>query len=865
MADLPSDRRTFLKHAVAGGLSLPALSDLAAARPEEPRAEQVAATPASRPVRTAASPYSGEHLDRVAFPIGGLGAGMFCLEGTGAISHLSLRHRPDVFSQPCAFAAVSLKGRPHAAKILEGPVPRWKKFGQPRATDGGPWGSANGLPRFAGVDCSARFPFMTIRLTDADVPLAVSLTGWSPFIPADADESGLPVGALEYTLTNAGDRAEDGVFSYHARHQIAADGDERAIRPFRNGFILSAAGTGEAPEKEGHWAIFTDADNTSVDHCWFRGGWFDSLTMVWNTVSRAEVRSTPPLEKKVTEPASLNPPGASVYVPFRLAPGESRRIRVLTAWYVPRSTLRYGLKPDPGAPPPETYRPWYSSRFASVEAVATYWRENIDRLERRSRAFADAFFESDLPPEVVEAVAANLSILKSPTVLRQHDGRMWAWEGTGDARGLGHGSCTHVWNYAQAVAHLFPALERSLRETEFHESQNAVGHQDFRASLPTGPTAHEFHAATDGQLGGIMKVYRDWRIGGDDAWLKRLFPKVRSSLDYCIRTWDPRRTGLLEEPQHNTYDIEFWGPNGMLASFYLGALAAFVKMGEFLGEDVSAYRQLYARGRQRMERELFDGEYFIHTVVWSGLDAPDPREVQSMFTVYSDEALPILQREGPKYQYGTGCLSDGVVGAWLARVCGLDDPVDAQMTRSHLRAVHAHNFRADLSDHANPQRATYALGAEGGLLLCSWPKGGMPSLPFVYSNEVWTGIEYHVASHLIFMGEVDKGLEIVRACRARYDGRVRNPFSEYEYGAWYARALASYALLQALTGVRFDAVERTLYIDSRVGDFRAFLSTATGFGQVGLERGQPWLKVADGAIPVEKVVVSGKLAVLERR
>ena len=222
---------------------------------------------------------------------------------------------------------------------------------------------------------------------------------------------------------------------------------------------------------------------------------------------------------------------------------------------------------------------------------------------------------------MVEAVAANLTILKSPTVLRQTDGRLWNWEGCSDANGCCAGSCTHVWNYAQAIAHLFPGLERSLRETEFYESQNAEGHQTFRSALPIRPVAHTFHAASDGQLGGVMKVHREWRISGDREWLRRFWPLAKANLDYCIETWDPRGKGVLEEPHHNTYDIEFWGPDGMCTSFYLGALAAAVEMGGALEEDVSRYSGLLARGKEYIENELFNGEYFYQKVQWEGLDA----------------------------------------------------------------------------------------------------------------------------------------------------------------------------------------------------------------------------------------------------
>ncbi|MEJ5200554.1 MAG: GH116 family glycosyl hydrolase, partial [Anaerolineae bacterium] len=180
---------------------------------------------------------------------------------------------------------------------------------------------------------------------------------------------------------------------------------------------------------------------------------------------------------------------------------------------------------------------------------------------------------------------------------------------------------------------------------------------------------------------------------------------------------------------------------------------------------------------------------------------------------------------------------------------------DAEKVAGHIRSVYRYNFKPDLSEHVNPQRPTYALGHEAGLVLCTWPKGDEPTLPMVYSNEVWTGFEYQVASHLMMCGYVDEGLEIVRAARGRYDGRVRNPFDEYECGHWYARAMSSYGLLQGLTGVRYDAVEKTLYIrPSLAGDFRAFFCTATGYGTVGVRNGEPFVEVKRGTIPYERIV-----------
>jgi hypothetical protein len=222
---------------------------------------------------------------------------------------------------------------------------------------------------------------------------------------------------------------------------------------------------------------------------------------------------------------------------------------------------------------------------------------------------------------------------------------------------------------------------------------------------------------------------------------------------------------------------------------------------------------------------------------------------------YSPEAIELLQKEGPKYQYGNGCLSDGILGAWIGKMAGLNDFVEPEKVKSHLNSVYKYNLKTDLSNHVNPQRPSYGLGNEGGLLLCSWPKGDALTLPFVYSNEVWTGIEYQVASHLMLEGEVKKGLEIVREVRKRYDGKTRNPFNEYECGHWYARAMSSYGLMQGLTGLRYDAVDQVLYVDSQVGDFTSILSTEKGFGTVNYENGEAKLDVVYGEIPVKEIVI----------
>ncbi|MDR1059857.1 MAG: hypothetical protein LBL83_01300, partial [Clostridiales bacterium] len=701
-------------------------------------------------------------------------------------------------------------------------------------------------------------------------------------------------------------------------------------KPIENGFSFYAGSLS--------FSVFA-AEAARVDTAWFRGGWFDSFTMLCNRMGRG-------ISENRARAGDGESPGATLSIPFSLAPGERREIRLFLSWYAPESDLRLGHEFEDGAENcaesaveggaeggaengeknsaengveggagsdrknsaengaenntesdgknsaengaesggengaengagsnaesgaengdassnetcrrdtcrRETYRPWYSGQFAGADALNRYIKSEFGRLRSESMAFSDCLFSSTLPPEILEAVAANLSILKSPTVLRQTDGRIWGWEGCQDDYGSCHGSCTHVWNYAQALCSLFPDLERGLRQTEFWDSQNDEGHQAFRASLPIGGADHSFHAAADGQLGGVIKAYREWRISGDSGWMAGIWPRVRQSLEYCISLWDPKESGALTERHHNTYDIEFYGADIMCTGFYLGALLAAAKMAESLQDPAGErYLRLYVKGRKYAEEKLFNGEYFIQLADLDGLErkpAPDGEH---------PEAAELFRREGPKYQYGAGCLSDGAVGAWLAKLSGLGDILDSAKLESHLMSVYRHNLKKSLARHTNPQRPGYAMGDEGGLLLCTWPNGGKPSLPFVYSDEVWTGIEYEVASHLIMAGRAEEGLEIVRICRSRYDGTARNPFNEYECGHWYARAMSSYALLRAYSGVFYDAAEKTLRVNPAAkGDFQCFFATDGGYGMAGVKDGAAFAQVKAGKIEIARIAL----------
>ncbi len=829
----------------------------------------------SGPQRT----FTGERAAQIAMPLGGIGAGCICLNGYGGLQDFSIRNHPSTTALPegysgtkASFAILHIKGASPVTKLVEGPFPVLKIYDQGLQGEGYRRGGFEGFPRFQKCVFKGEYPFGEAKLTDSTVPLQVTLNAWNPFVPLDGKNSGIPCAILEYTLHNSSPHTVEYEFSYHLSHLAPGCSSEESNS--RNTVILGRGvflHNSEKPNAEsyGSASLIAIGAKPRIKGMWLRSpGWeFDSLSALWREVSTGEFRANEGSNEIDTRGRN----GCSILLEGALAPGESKTHNIVITWHFPNCYQQVGGLPLPEVQgdagcrsfpeqKPPFWRPYYASIWNDAREVALYVEQQFASLRARTVAFKEALFSSTLPAFVLDAVSANLAILKSPTVLRLENGDLWGWEGCFPDAGCCHGSCTHVWNYAQAFPHLYPQLESTLRKLELVRSMDENGHVTFRSALPEGPVKHDFHAASDGQLGGIMKVFRDWQISGDLDWLKKMYPLAKRSLDYCIRTWDPDHRGGLFEPHHNTYDIEFWGPDGMCTSIYLGALSALAEMANAVGQAAEAvyYDELAHACARFMEEQLFNGEYFQQKVQYQGLRNTSFATMIAQVDDRSSEMQQLLKREGPKYQYGNGCLSDGVIGAWMARIYGIDTPLAQDKVRKTLQAIFKHNFKTDLSQHANAQRPGYAMGHEPGLLLCTWPLGGKPTLPFVYSDEVWTGIEYQVASHLIAEGFVKEGLTIVKALRSRYDGWIRNPWNEYECGNYYARAMASYALLGALAGLRYSAVQRTLWFGPQlsVRPFKTFFCTASGFGTIALDARSLRVQMLEGELLLEKLVLA---------
>jgi len=801
--------------------------------------------------------YTGKNTAEISFPLGGIGTGSIGLAGNGRLIDWEIRNRPAKISlNGFSFFAVKAErdGETVMAKVLQGDkAPPYSGEGNGRFEGygfGPRRGHMTGFPHYRSNEFRGEFPIAGLSFADDGDPLQVKLTAFNPYIPLNERDSSLPAAVLSYEVTNVSDAALDVALTGCLSNPFAKGSINK---PFERGDVkgvrLSTASIpGDSPEF-GELSLTTDASEWSRQTYWYRGEWFDNVTVFWKDF----VRPGRFAERMYDEPRDLDPyrvveknyDTCSVCGHARLEPGQSATFRFVISWHFPWAE-NYWNPPAPGEAGEAKWRNYYAEWLHDSVDAAVYLFEHYERLYGDTQRFRKALFESTLPEAAIEAVSANLSTLKSPTVLRLTDGTLYGFEGCHTDEGSCEGSCTHVWNYETVTSFLFPELARSMRAADYRYNQFEDGKMAFRLMLPLGREKSDYHAAVDGQMGGIVRTYREWKISGDTEWLASLWPAVKKALAYAWQPsnedgWDLDRDGVMEGAQHHTLDVEMYGPNAYLSGYYHAALLAAARMGQALGdEEAEQFLELYERGRDWIDRHAFNGEYFYQLLH------------------LTDKRYPVNEELGQiKYQIGEGCHIDQAVGQWQARLAGLGDVFDPDKVRRSLKSIYRYNF-ISMRDHANPNRV-YALNDEKGLLICTWPKGGTPTVPVPYADECMTGFEYQAASHMIFEGLVEEGLSVVRAVRERFDGERRNPWNEFECGSHYARAMSSYAILLAMSGFEYDMTVGRIGFSPAAGagegaePFRCFWSLATAWGTVECRTGFIAINVLYGKIELKQL------------
>jgi non-lysosomal glucosylceramidase len=671
------------------------------------------------------------------------------------------------------------------------------------------------------VAFEAGYPVATVRYTDPDFPVEVTLKAYSPFIPLDAENSSYPASILRISVQNQG------------KEEVTVD----LLGWMENGASKLSAKPGNGEKRntvfrsDGLAGIFSDyfteknEVKTAADFGSTAFGIRNkdakvlaSLTPWPVTDSHFEGKEDVPVDGKLV---------GGLTISRRLAPGKRLNEDFVIGWHFnqPKTSLK-NLVSDANA----GY--YYGTRFADARAVLTALSRDFEKLSSLTERWAETWTDSTLPHWFLERTFVNIGTLATANTYRFASGRFWAWEGVGACAG----TCTHVWQYAQAMARIFPELERGLRQhvdlgVGFRPDSGAI---IFRAENESRP-------AIDGQAGTVLRCYREHQVSADSRFLSGNWPAIKKAVSFVLAQ-DKNGDGMVDTPMENTLDAVWEGE----IAWIVGLCIAAVRAGQAMAEEMqdTAFAAVCARfvqdGQRNMEEKLFNGEYFIHR--------PDAAAGRSKLGSYNT------------------CHIDQVFGQSWAFQVGLPRVLDRQKSLQALRALWKYNFAPDVGPYIKTHVGgrPYALAGESGMIMNTNPAnepkpyGENVTWQLGYFHECMSGFEHQVAAHLMAEGMTDEALILTRAIHDRYHAAKRNPYNEIECSDHYARAMASYGTFLMACGFEYHGPKGYLALDPKIHPekFRAPFTAAEGWGTFSQQR--------DGKVQRAEVIVRyGKLRLNE--
>ena len=286
------------------------------------------------------------------------------------------------------------------------------------------------------------------------------------------------------------------------------------------------------------------------------------------------------------------------------------------------------------------------------------------------------------------------------------------------------------------------------------------------------------------------------------------------------------RRHAVRHARRTHLDADWHGQVAWLSGLYMAALRAGQEMAREMGDPDFAARcgGLYEAGRKTIDAKLFNGEYYVQV--------GDPAHADAIGSY-------------------DGCEIDQVMGDSWSQQLALGPILEPTKVRSALKALWRYNFAPDVGPYrkAHAPGRWYAMPGEGGLLMCSWPKGESrrQSKGFdFYFNECMNGFEYQAAGHMLAEGMVTEGLAVARMIHDRYHASRRNPYNEVECGDHYARSMASHGVYLTACGFEFHGPKGHMGFAPRLSPerFECAWTGAEGWGSYSQKAGAGALKAS---------------------
>ncbi|XP_046842909.1 uncharacterized protein LOC124436960 [Xenia sp. Carnegie-2017] len=819
--------------------------------------------------------YADEALRAVTLHLGPIGGGCIALAGDGGLRQWQVSNEINHLAHvPHSFFAIRVDDESSnctRTRVLQSnscydcegfvPAPIVTDHIVPEASKA----LLNRLPGVKRIEITAKYPIAEVDIPSNELPVDVHLEAFNPCIPHNTKDSAIPMIIFNYTVKNPTDKklkvtmlssllnfvGWDGLTEFMCEKFMPGTPGGNTNTLFSFGGQVDTNGIPEYKNMCGYYGLYMN--NSKLDcRCSTNGelsiGVFNKTgDMCKNLLQFSDCYDECNLDKMWSDftgkgLSGKGKPGASevnktwsgaISCCREIPPNESETFTFVLSWHFPYRYCKWGQWSPPAANSKTCYYlgNYYNTIWKDVHEVVTYTGSNLGRLTTLTRTFRDCMYDSTLPWHMVDSAAGRLSVIRSPSFMWCEDGNLYCFEGCSTKSGCCPMNCTHVLNYEMGLARCFPSLERKMRNIDLlvNMAPNAI-----IPSRTTMPVCYKrewedwnwcnkdnvvnlssTRICLDGDLGTVLKAYREIRHSAPEDFVKTIWPKIKAMMSRYMNELDKDKLGLLTGPQPCTYDRATYGIDTFIGGLYLCALRAAEEMAKLMGEMETAavYHARFLVGSKNLD------EYCFVNGKWYTQVTPQLYPVQSL---------------------GCGTFIDALIGQWWSYFLGLGPLLPVDHIRSHLKYVFERNHVEEFDPATQKPRKFYD-NRDAGLHITYWDvEAGekVPNDPLLYSFEgAWSGLEHTFAGLLLYEKMLPAACQVLEECRQKYDGTRRSPWNEIECGDHYCRALGAFLHLDIGSGLSWDilaigeeAIELNFAPLFNHENFKSFFIVASGWG-----------------------------------